>query len=479
MIPSDLMQAVDGPVLCVDLDGTLVATDLLWESLVSALQRSPWIALALPFWLLRGRAYVKRRVADESMVDFATLPYREDVVAFVRGEFQRGRSVVLATAADEQLAAGVSGHLGMFAAVIASDGVTNLKGRAKAERLVGRFGSRNFDYLGNSRADIPCWRSAAMGMTAATARPWRAPDVQILSTGERRRSGSVRSVVRALRTHQWLKNILILVPVFAAHHFDLQTIRDIGLALVSLCLCTSSGYIVNDLIDVTSDRQHHRKRLRPFAAGELSLSTGFLIVLGLWLSGFGLAFAALPAAFILALVAYVTTTVLYSVRLKREPVADVMVLAGLYVLRVVAGGAAVGIPISTWLLAFTLFMSLSLAFLKRFIEVSGQPAASPPQIPGRGYLTYDATWLHPIGLTCSYLASVILAIYVNDANISHLYSHPDRLLLVCPVLLFWATRTWLKAHRGEMHDDPVVAIATDPMTYLIAAISAISVAAAL
>jgi 4-hydroxybenzoate polyprenyltransferase len=473
------MQEVDGPVLCVDLDGTLVATDLLWESLVSALQRSPWIVLALPFWLLRGRAYVKRRLASASMVDFATLPYHESVVSFVRTEFKRGRPVVMATAADEQLAAGVSGHLGMFAAVMASDGVTNLKGRAKAERLVDRFGSKNFDYLGNSRADIPCWQCAAMGMTTTPGRPWGAPDVQILVTNDHGRSGSARSVIRALRAHQWLKNILLLVPLLAAHQFDVRTILNIGLAFVSLSLCTSGGYIVNDLIDVTSDRQHHRKRLRPFAAGDLSLSTGFLIVIGSWLLGFGLAITALPVAFILALVIYVTTTVVYSVRLKREPVVDVMVLAGLYVLRVIAGGAAVGIPISTWLLAFTLFISLSLAFLKRFIEVSGQSAALSPQIPGRGYLTYDATWLHSIGLTCAYLASVILAIYVNDANISHLYSHPERLLLVCPVLLFWATRTWLKAHRGEMHDDPVVAIASDPITYLVAAISAIIVAAAL
>ena len=184
----------------------------------------------------------------------------------------------------------------MFAAVIASDGVTNLKGRAKAERLVGRFGSRNFDYLGNSRADLPCWRSAALGMTTG---PGLGRGALPMCRSSRRlnadRRDQMRSVVRALRTHQWLKNILILVPVFAAHQFDLQTIRDIGLAFVSLCLCTSSGYIVNDLIDVTSDRQHHRKRLRPFAAGELSLSTGFLIVLGLWLSGFGLAIAALTS----------------------------------------------------------------------------------------------------------------------------------------------------------------------------------------
>ena len=473
------MPKADSPVLCVDLDGTLVATDLLWESLVSALQRSPWIALALPFWLLRGRAYVKQRLATASAIDFATLPYRESVLAFVTGEFQRGRPVVLATAADEQLAAGVSSHLGIFAAVIASDGMTNLKGRAKAARLVGRYGSGNFDYIGNSRADIPCWESAAVGMTTAPGRPRRGPSLQVLPGSEDQRSRPARSIVRALRPHQWLKNILILVPVVAAHQFDVPTIRNIALAFATLSLCSSGGYVLNDLIDITSDRQHHRKRSRPFAAGNLSLGTGFLIVLTSWLSGFGLAAAALPSAFLLALAVYVTSTVVYSVRLKREPVADVMVLAGLYVLRVVAGGAATGIPISTWLLAFTLFLSLSLAFLKRFIEVRGQSNASPPQIPGRGYLTYDATWLHPLGLTCAYLASVILAIYVNDANISHLYSRPERLLLVCPVLLFWATKTWLKAHRGEMHDDPVVAIASDPMTYVLAAVSAIIILTAL
>jgi len=473
------MQQAERTVLCVDLDGTLVATDLLWESLVSALRRSPWIALAVPFWLLRGRAHLKQRLAKASSIDYATLPYRKSVLAFVEGEFQRGRPVVLATAADEQLAAGVSAHLGMFCAVIASDGVTNLKGGAKAAQLVRQFGSRNFDYVGNSRADIPCWKSAAVGMTAAFNGFSSIANVQQLPTEEDRRPSTVRSVFRALRTYQWLKNVLIFVPALAAHQFTLRTIGDVGLAFVCLSLGASGGYVLNDLLDVTSDRQHRRKRLRPFAAGDLSLSAGFLMVLGAWLLAFSLAVAALPAAFIVALAVYVITTTVYSVRLKRVPVVDVMVLAGLYVLRVIAGGAATDIPVSTWLLAFTLFVSLSLAFLKRFIEVRAQSNAAPPQIPGRGYVIYDAAWLQSIGMTCAYMASLILAIYVNDPKTSHLYSRPERLLLVCPVLLFWTTRTWLKAHRGEMHDDPVIGIALDPTTYAVAAISALIVVAAL
>jgi 4-hydroxybenzoate polyprenyltransferase len=284
----------------------------------------------------------------------------------------------------------------------------------------------------------------------------------------------VRLLLTALRPYQWLKNLLILVPVLAAHRLNRETFLATALAFVSYSLCASGGYVLNDLLDVKADQQHSRKRNRPFASGGLSRRAGVLVVAAGWVAGFGIALLFLPPGFAWVMAIYLLATAAYSIRFKREPVLDVMILAGLYVLRVIAGGVAVGISISTWLLAFTLFVSLSLAFLKRFIEVREFETRNGvgAEVPGRGYRSDDAAWLHSVGLSSSYLAAVVLAIYVNNADVAHLYSHPERLLLICPVLLFWATRTWLRAHRRLLHDDPVVAVARDPATYVMAAISA-------
>jgi 4-hydroxybenzoate polyprenyltransferase len=285
------------------------------------------------------------------------------------------------------------------------------------------------------------------------------------------------ALLAAIRPHQWLKNLLILVPAVAAHRLDARTISSLLVAFVSFSLVASAGYVLNDLLDVKADRQHARKRRRPFASRRLSVPTGVGLLAGLWAIGFSLAAVVLPGPFMLMLVAYLATTVAYSVRLKREAVLDVMILAGVYVLRVLAGGVATVIPVSTWLLAFTLFMSLSLAFLKRFIEVKSHSATGGP-VPGRGYAPDDAAWLHAVGLSSAYLGVLVLALYANNIDVTRLYSQPDRLLLACPPLLYWTTRIWFKAHRGELHDDPVVAVALDPVTYLVVAISAASVYAA-
>jgi 4-hydroxybenzoate polyprenyltransferase len=468
-------QVVETRVLCVDLDGTLVATDLLWESLVSAVRRNPLVLLSLPWWMLRGRAYLKQRLAGASAIDFSTLPYREEVLAFVDRERRRGRPVVLATAADHTLASGVSSHLGIFSEVIASDGVINLKGRAKAAWLTDRFGRGNFDYIGDSHADVPCWECAATAISAnAATRPEKIPHLRTLTTGVPGVPWS--ALVKALRPHQWVKNVLMLIPALAAHRLDAATLVALVLGLVSLSLCASGGYVLNDLLDVAADRQHARKRYRPFASGRLSLSTGLWLILATWGAGFTIAATLLPGAFAGIVGVYLATTVAYSIRIKREPVLDVMVLAALYVIRVVAGGVATSIVVSTWLLAFTLFMSISLAFMKRFIEVAGRSEGS--EVPGRAYLTSDAAWLHSTGLCSAYLASMVLAIYVNNADVAGLYNHPERLLLMCPIVLYWATRTWLKAHRRLLHDDPVVAVARDPATYVIGALSAVVVISA-
>ncbi|HZM97148.1 MAG TPA: UbiA family prenyltransferase [Vicinamibacterales bacterium] len=285
-------------------------------------------------------------------------------------------------------------------------------------------------------------------------------------------------LIAILRPHQWLKNLLVFIPAVAAHRIDWTTGRSAMLAFVSLSLCASGGYIVNDLLDVDADRAHPRKRFRPLASGRLPIRSAIALVIATWGIGFLISATTLPVAFVWTLAIYIAGTVAYSIWLKREPSLDVVVLAGLYVLRIIAGGAATAIPVSTWLLAFTLFMCLSLALMKRFIEVHAQPTAVGPASSRRGYRADDAQWLHSAGLAAAYLSVVILAIYVNNAAVTLLYTHSDRLLLVCPLLLYWSTRTWLRAHRRRAHDDPVLLVALDPVTYVLLAICVIIVAAA-
>jgi 4-hydroxybenzoate polyprenyltransferase len=304
------------------------------------------------------------------------------------------------------------------------------------------------------------------------------PGLQSLEAARRGPLYVLRSLIRALRPHQWAKNLLVFVPALAAHRLEWSLQLDLILAFCSLSLCASGGYVVNDLLDVQSDRRHPRKRFRPFASGDLSIGAGVLLVAGAWALGLGLAASYLPSRFILIVLLYLLAAAIYSLLLKREAVLDVMFLAGFYVMRVIAGGAAASVHVSTWMLAFTLFICLSLAFLKRFVEVRSAES-NGLKIPGRDYFADDAGWLHSSGTTCAYLSAVVLAIYANNPDVTRLYGSPDRLLLLCPVLLYGATRIWLKAHRGEIHDDPLIAVAADPATYILIAISGFIVWAAI
>jgi 4-hydroxybenzoate polyprenyltransferase len=276
-----------------------------------------------------------------------------------------------------------------------------------------------------------------------------------------------------LRPHQWLKNLLLLVPALAAHRLDWPTWQAGGLAFVSFSLCASGGYVFNDLLDAAADRLHHRKRHRPIASGRVAAPVAVAIGSTLCGGGVMLAYFTLPVTFAAVIAIYLAATASYSLRLKREPVLDVMFLAGLYVIRVVGGGIAMRVPVSSWLLTFTLFVCLSLAFLKRYIEVHALRSSASASVPGRGYEPDDESWLQAAGLTSAYLSVLILAIYVNSDDVTVLYAYPERLLFLSPVLLFWSTRTWFYASRRLLHDDPLVALVLDPVTYALVTLCAV------
>lgn len=459
------------PPLCVDLDGTLIATDVLWESIARLLKTRPLLLLLLPLWLLRGRAHLKAELARRVSIDPRTLPYRDDVVEFVRRERRAGRHVVLATATDARVARVIAEHLGIFAEVVASDGRTNLSGRAKRDALERRFGAGQFDYLGDRRADLTVRRGARAALTVTRDRTIRRrlePDVPVAHQFVPGPSG-LRALPAALRVHQWLKNLLVFAPVVLAHDLgDPLRAGRAALAFLAFSLLASGTYLLNDLLDLDADRAHPRKRRRPLAAGTLPIPAALVLVPLLVLAAGALA-VPLGARFSVALGGYLALTTAYSFALKRVPVLDVLVLALLYTVRVLAGGVAVGVIVSPWLLALSLFLFQSLAVLKRHAELGLLDAGGDGRVAGRGYVRNDRPWLLTVGTACGYLAVLVLALYITSQDVMAAYRRPDVLWAACVLLLFWITRLWFMAQRELIEDDPIVVTLRDRGSWLIGA----------
>ncbi len=464
------------PVLVVDLDGTLLRSDLLMETALIFVREQPWRFLDPVNWLLQGKAALKRELADATNLDVAMLPYDETIVDFIRVERNRGRWIVLATASHRSLADRVAGELKLFDEVIATDGDGNLSAKAKRDVLVHAFGARGFDYVGNSSDDLPVWGAArhayvANASSGVEAGARRLGNVARVFTS---RHATLHDWARAIRVHQWLKNLLVLVPLFAAHLYtDGHRVLDALIAFLCFCLCSSSVYVLNDLFDLSDDRQHERKRSRPFAEGRLSIRSGLIVFPVLVVVALGLSLGLLPAKFALALGVYYGLSLAYSLSLKRHSVVDVMALAALYTLRVIAGAFAIGVALSFWLLAFSMFIFLSLALVKRYAELFQRRAEGRPQkAPGRGYHSADLEIIASLGAAAGYMSVMVLALYINDSHTAQLYRRPEVIWLACPLLLAWVSRLWMLAHRGQMHEDPVIYAVTDRWSLLSGALLA-------
>lgn len=465
--------------ICVDLDGTLLRSDLLYESFLALLRSKPWLVLLLPFWLLGGKAHLKRRIAESVELDVADLPYDPRVIERLRATHARPR--VLCTASDERLARAVAEHTGVFDEVLASDGANNLAGTRKAEALVARFGERGFDYAGNGEVDVPVWKRARHAWVVnGPARLASPPGAAYAVEHHLPPAGAaLRNWLRALRLHQWLKNLLVFLPLLASHRFlEAPAILASVLAFLAFGLCASGVYLLNDLIDLPSDRRHPRKRTRPFAAGDLPLLHGLVAAPVLTLAAFALA-AWISTALLQVLALYFAVTLAYSFRLKRIAMLDVIVLAALYTVRIVAGAAAIGSPLSFWLLAFSMFLFLSLAMLKRYTELAAMMEAGRTGALGRAYSVEDLPLIQSLGAAAGYGAVLVLALYINSPESLALYARPKVLWLICPLLLYWVSRMWIVAHRGAMHDDPVVFAARDRVSQIVVALCGCAAFAAL
>jgi len=444
--------------LVVDLDGTLINTDTLHESALRVLRDSPLDVLRIPYWLSRGKAELKRSVAERVSFDPAHLPYNQVLLEWLRAQRAEGRRLILCTASDAGFAQAVADHLGVFDEVMASDGTINLAGLNKVSALVQRFGAQGFDYAGNSSADLKVWKSArrAILVNASASVDRQAQGLcQVERAFPAHRLG-ISDWRRVLRVHQWMKNLLLFVALFAAHQLSSgQAWQQLVVAFISFSLCASSVYIANDLFDLESDRQHPRKRLRPFASGCVPVWMGVVLAPVLLLVSVILAWQ-VGGHFLFWMLFYFVLTCAYSWGLKRLVLVDCLALAVLYTLRIVAGAAAADLGLSMWLLAFSVFLFLSLAFVKRYAELQVQHEQGKHKAHGRGYYTSDAPLIQMLGITSGYASVVILALYLNSSTVVQLYRTPEIVWAVVPTMLFWVSWMWLRAHRGEMHDDPLV-----------------------
>ncbi|HVY92616.1 MAG TPA: UbiA family prenyltransferase [Bryobacteraceae bacterium] len=451
------------PPLAVDLDGTLVKTDLLLESLIALLKQKPWRVLQLPGWLLKGRAHFKHRVAAEVALDVSTLPYRADLVEFLRTQRAQGRRLVLATAADSQIARKVADHLGLFDHLLSSDGAVNLADEVKRDRLIREFGESGFDYAGNGRTDLPVWSAARkiiLVNPSSHLRTGIAKTANVDRVFEDPPAG-VATYLKPLRPQHWLKNLLVLAPLLAAHRLDGGSAWSrLTLAFLAFVCVASSGYLVNDLLDLQADRRHPSKRRRAFASGELPLSYAFLMIPVL--AGLGyVAGRFISALFPLVVFGYFGLSIVYSLYLKRIAVLDVIVLASLYGLRIFAGSVAVSIWPSHWLEAFSMFLFFSLALVKRYGELTLMKRTNGDGAKARAYESTDAELLAAMGTASGYLSVLVLALYISSGAARHLYGHVELIWLLCPVLFYWISYVWLIAHRGKMPDDPVAFAISD------------------
>ena len=486
MVSEERDQEADQTVLAVDLDGTLCRTDTLHEALLHTLTARPGKVPGILNELFEGKVAFKRKVAEATTLTAIDLPLNEEVLTLVQLARDAGRKTVLVTAADSAQAHAVADELGLFDEVLATGtpaaGDVNLGGAAKAQFLTERYGERGFDYVGNAPVDIPVWKEARRALTVGASRKLaRAAEDVNNEVVHLDPPGSFMerafTVLRAMRPHQWSKNLLVFLPMLAAH--DISVFPAALAAFVAFSMMASSVYLLNDLADLAADRAHPRKRLRPFATGEITAATGvglaiFLIVLSLLI-----AVLFTTSQFLIALGIYYITTFAYSFWLKRKLIVDVMVLAGLYTARLVGGAAATSVELSPWMLGFSMFLFLALAAVKRQAELTDVVAAEGDgQAPGRAYMTEDLPVVRGIALSSGHAAVLVFALYITSEDTQGLYSQPGLLWLICPILLYWITRMVMATHRGWMTDDPIVFAAKNRGSRILIAAAAVVVIAA-
>lgn len=466
--------------LFVDLDGTLISTDTLWESLLLFVKKHPWRVFLLFLWVFKGKRFFKDQIARRVIPDPAALPYRQEVMEKLRNRREEGKQkIILATAAHQKIANAVAEYLGLFDDVLATDSQVNLLGEEKLKRMQTYAKGQPFEYWGDSSPDLAVWQQAAAGLAVAPSKSLQKelsglPQVEIWQP---EKTPVVKALLKAIRVHQWSKNLLLFVPAVMAHTItNLAGLFHLLTAFLAFSLTASSVYVINDLLDLPTDRRHSTKKRRPFAAGTLSIKTGLLLAPLLLIAAVTISLLYLRLSFLVVLLLYMLITTSYSFFLKRKMVIDVITLAGLYSFRIFAGAVAATVPVSSWLLAFSMFFFLSLALMKRQVDLLGMEGS---KIKGRGYQKADQRVVLAGGLASGFTSLLVLSLYINADHVQKLYAQPLFLWLLIPLFLYWITRMWILTERGEMTEDPIVFTIKDKISLMVFVLMAVVLALAI
>jgi len=480
---NDNHQKINPLPLLVDLDGSIIKTDTLFESAIQYVKRNPFRVVQLCLWTIKGKLFLKKKLSEHTTLDSDSLPYREEVLQFLQKERSTGRNLILVTGAREEIGRKINEHLELFDQVVGTSDEVNLTGNDKRDWANATYGESNYDYLGNEEKDISVWRCARNSIVIGDETLNNlAKQVSHVEHHFPTPKANATVFLKMIRVHQWAKNALVFVPLITAQDFlSAGSVWHATLAFIALSFCASATYIINDLMDLGADRKHHTKKNRPIAAGLVSIPSSLLVSIILMTLGLGISILALPDLFLLALVIYVALTVLYSFKFKQLQTIDVISLACLFTIRVMAGGAAINVPLSFWLLSFSMFLFLSLAIVKRVAELIHLESSlenSDQAAKGRGYTTSDINILISLGSSAGFISVLVIALYINSNEVTALYEHPEILWLICPVLGYWIMRIWMLVARNQMNEDPIFFAVTDRNSWLAAIIIVLDLAIA-
>ncbi|MDT7040991.1 UbiA family prenyltransferase [Candidatus Nitronereus thalassa] len=458
--------------LYIELDDSLLATNTFLESLLLLLKKNPFSIFQILIWTFRGFRHVHQEIAKKVHLDASNLPFRQNVIGYLREEATQGRDLVLITGWNLDIAHAVSTHLKLFSQVVLRSDLQYLSHRRHQQTTETRFDPNGLEHITPGQSERQNFE-AAQTVTLVQSHDQllhTTPKYGSIKVFYQGKTPTFSLILKALRVHQWVKNILLFFPVATAHHlFHFEQLFQASLAFVAFSFCASGLYIFNDLLDLPADRRHPKKQSRPFASGALSIKMGLWLQPVLLCFAFSISLLALPPLFSLLLGGYAITTVIYSTYLKKIAILDVLTLAGFYTVRIIAGGAAVSVPISAWLLAFSIFFFLSLAFGKRYAEIRLRKVENFQGIERRAYVGADKEILATMGTISGYMSVLVLALYINSPEVSTIYANPNFLWFICPLLLYWVSRTWLLAHRGSLDDDPLMIALKDPSSYAVGA----------
>ena len=468
-------------VICVDLDGTLVHTDTLYELCILALKQNLLLIFVIPIWLFRGKAFFKAKLSSCAEIPTETLLYNDAVLEYLKKKKTGGASLYLVTASHQNIANAVAKYLGFFTDQFGSTEHNNIKGKNKADFLNEKFGEFGYEYIGNDDSDLSVWKSSSRAVVVSDSghlfEKAKKINKDVTSLPALTKSG-FKSYLKLMRPHQWVKNVLILLPLVLSHSFtdvDKVLLSVYGFILFSL---TASGiYIFNDLVDISNDRVHPVKSKRPLAAGEVSVVHGVMLGLLLWTVSLTVAYLKFDYLFLI-LLGYIVLNFLYSFLLKRLVLVDVVVLAGFYIIRIITGAVIIKVALSFWLITFSLFVFFSLALVKRYSEIALYTQDST-EVKGRGYLREDEFITTILGVASGLVSVLVMALYIHDDRTRIMYSDSNWLWLTIPALLYWVSRLWLLAHRKLLTEDPIRFAIRDKESYLILGILLFSVYMAL